>query len=190
MHKAEIIQRIKNGDETQLLSIYKEYRDEFVKFASYNYALSNEDAKDVFQNAVIALYENVQSGKLSELTSDIKTYLFAIGKFQMLNLKKKTSLVSNLSSDYAIKENPFDMAEDDETRNEMDKLVKSVIRDLPEVDQKILELYYYEDKSLRDIAQMLNYKNENVVKKKKSLIMKKIGEQVLKISKGLMSIIL
>lgn len=186
----EIIERIKKGDEELLVSVYKKFRNEFIQFSVSTYQISDDAAKDVFQDSILIFNENILSGRLTELTSDVKTYLFAIGKYQILNLKRKSVKTSNLYSDSAIKENPFEMAEENKRQTELNEIVKQVMKELPEKDQKILELFYYKDKSLEQIAGELGYANANVVKKKKSLIMKKLGEQVMKLSKHLTSILL
>jgi hypothetical protein len=87
----DIIGELKNGNEKVLVFLYKEYRDEFIQFAHKNYGLSREELKDVFQETIIAFHQNVISGRLQNLTSDVKTYLFAIGKRQASTHKKNLS---------------------------------------------------------------------------------------------------
>ena len=186
----EVIQDIKSGNDAVLVRLYKQYRDEFIQFGIKNYHVKEEDLKDIFQNTIIALHENIMSGKLEFLTSDIKTYLFAIGKFQLLNFKRNIVHIGNHETDSGIKDTAPEMAEDMERKDELSDLVKKVMEDLPENEKKILELFYYQDKSMDEIAREMSYKNANVAKKKKSLIMKKVGEQVMKLTKGLMSVLL
>ena len=47
--------------------------------------------EDIFQDALIALYENAQNGKLDTIKSSLKTYLFSISKFMLF--KKFKSLM-------------------------------------------------------------------------------------------------
>ena len=190
MDKHAIIQQIKSGNEGALSLLYKEYRHEFIQFGSKNYQVSEDDLKDIFQNTVIVFYENVISGKLEFLTSDVKTYLFAIGKYQILNYKKNIAKRGNVQLNDAIKDTTTEIAEDMEQHEELNDLAKKVMGDLPENERKILELFYYQEKSMEEIAREMNYKNANVAKKKKSLIMKKLAEQIIKLSKGLMSVLL
>jgi RNA polymerase sigma-70 factor (ECF subfamily) len=185
-----IISELRKGNERVLLHLYKEYRDEYIQFAHKNYGLTREELKDVFQETVIAFYENVASGRLQYLTSDVKTYLFAIGKRQASTYKKNLFKIGNLSASDDIKAMLNDIAEEMEQPNELEESVKKVLAELPEHERKILELFYYEKKNMEEIASIMGYANANSMKKKKSLILKKVGEQVIKLSKGLLGLLL
>jgi RNA polymerase sigma factor (sigma-70 family) len=76
-----------------------------------------------------------------------------------------------------------------EEQNELEDSVKKVLAELPEHERKILELFYYEKKSMEEIAGIMGYANANSMKKKKSLILKKLGEKVIDISKGLLGLL-
>ena len=190
MDNSTIIQEIKAGNQQVIVLLYKEYRDEFIQFAIKNYGLSREELKDVFQDTIIAFYENIASGKLEYLSSDVKTYLFAIGKRQASNHKRNLFKIGNLSTDDDIKAILTDIAEEMEQPNELEDVVKKVLSELPDQERRILELFYYEKKSMEEIASIMGYANANSMKKKKSLILKKVGEQVIKLSKGLLMLLL
>ncbi len=190
MENNTLIQEIKAGNQQVIVLLYKEYRDEFIQFAIKNYGLSREELKDVFQDTIIAFYENIASGKLEYLTSDVKTYIFAIGKRQASNHKRNLFKIGNLSTDDDIKAILTDIAEEMEQPNELEDVVKKVLSELPDQERKILELFYYEKKSMEEIASIMGYANANSMKKKKSLILKKVGEQVIKLSKGLLMLLL
>src|SRR6478736_7617851 len=83
-----IIQEIKNGNNTQLAEINKAYRSEFVGWASINYQCDKEEARDIYQASVIALYDNIINEKLQQLNGSVKTYLFAIGKNKIMELRR------------------------------------------------------------------------------------------------------
>ena len=190
VNKHNIISEILSGNELSITWLYSEYRDEFIRFGIANTTLNREELKDVFQESIIAFYENVVSGKLQHLTSDIKTYLFAIGKRQASNYKKNLFKIGNLYSNGHINAMLKDIAEEMEQPNELEETVKKVLAELPEHERKILELFYYEKKSMDEIAQIMGYANANSMKKKKSLVLKKVGERVINLSKGLFSLLL
>ena len=83
-----------------------------------------------------------------------------------------------------------DIAEEMEQPNEIEESIKKVLAELPDHERQILELFYYEKKSMDEIAAIMGYANANSMKKKKSLILKKVGEQVIKLSKGLLGVLL
>ena len=73
----KIIKLIKSGDQLVLKKIYDDNREAFIKF-SRKYNIESYDAIDIYQDAIIVFYENIVNGKITDLSSKISTYLFAI----------------------------------------------------------------------------------------------------------------
>ena len=82
MSDKQLIKQLKNRDRNALKEVYNDYRREFFKFAN-RYETDQSTLEDIFQDALIALYENAQNGKLDTIKSSLKTYLFSIGKFML-----------------------------------------------------------------------------------------------------------
>jgi hypothetical protein len=57
-----------------LFELYKLCRNEFIDWAFKNYNVPSDDVKDLFHESIIALYDNVKSGTMAELSSDVKMY--------------------------------------------------------------------------------------------------------------------
>ena len=92
MVEKSLIHKIKDNGASEVEAVYRDYRDEFRSWALRSFNCSNEDVQDVYQQVIIVLYENVLSGKLTQLSSNIKTYLFAIGKnkfYELMRAHKK-----------------------------------------------------------------------------------------------------
>ena len=176
------IKEIKNGNETVLVELYKLYRNEFISWSFKNYTLNKEDAKDIFQETIIAFYNNIKSGQLTEFTSDVKTYLFAIGKFKIINfLKKQQRSVTFSDFDLLKVEEPINNEMLDKEENEFIKAtVKKYLNEQCEDCKKVLELYYFKDLDMKTIADEMGYKNADVAKKKKYECFKKLAEMVRK----------
>ncbi|MFN8117520.1 MAG: sigma-70 family RNA polymerase sigma factor [Bacteroidia bacterium] len=176
------IKEIKNGNETVLVELYKLYRNEFISWSFKNYNITDEDAKDIFQETIIAFYNNVKSGQLHEFTSDVKTYLFAIGKFKIINfLKKQQRSVTFSDFDLLKVEEPINNEMLDKEENEFIKAtVKKYLNEQCEDCKKVLELYYFKDLDMKTIAEEMGYKNADVAKKKKYECFKKLAEMVKK----------
>src|SRR5690606_26424525 len=77
-----LLDKLKQNDLTALDKAYLTYKKEFFLFAR-TFSVSDDDIADIYQDTIISLYENVTSGKLNTLTSSLKTYLFAIGRFKL-----------------------------------------------------------------------------------------------------------
>lgn len=160
-----LIQRIKDGDETSLVKIYKEYRPAFQQWAQHSYRIDEEQSADAFQDAVVCLYRNIVQGKLESLTSSLKTYLFAIGKNVVR--KKLQQPVTLESSELGLVENLYTDPVDQFATNDRQQLVARLMETIGEPCKSILELFYFRGFSMEAIATRLQYKNENVVKTQK-----------------------
>ncbi|MBC7696228.1 MAG: sigma-70 family RNA polymerase sigma factor [Burkholderiales bacterium] len=178
----DYIKEIKSGNETVLVELYKLYRNEFLNWSLIKYKINKEDGKDIFQDTVIAFYNNVKSETLTHLTSDIKTYLFTIGKFKIINFQKKQQRSVTFSDFDLLKVNePINNEMLDKEENEFIKdTVKKYLNEQCEDCKKVLELYYFKDLDMKTIALEMGYKNADVAKKKKYECFKKLAEMVRK----------
>ncbi|MDJ1503746.1 sigma-70 family RNA polymerase sigma factor [Xanthocytophaga agilis] len=159
---------------------YVSHRSEFLKWAYKHYHLLPEEAVDVYQDAIVILYENATSGKLDHLQCSVKTYFFGIAKNLISTyLKKKIKekekyekLPENLSllESLAVTERNNDWME------YSIEVVGDAIKKLSGKGQAILHLFYYEKMSLKEITQVLGYKSEDVVKTTKMRYMKILRE--------------
>lgn len=172
-----IISEIQRGNQKPLYDLYRLYRNEFVRWGVHQYSCSEAEAKDVFQEVIIRFYQNIISGRLLELTSDTRTYLYAIGKYQFLNLIKKNYRTVTFSHHELINaansiDNSMEQSEEEKHNSEM---VKQHLALLDDKSRRILEMYYLEGMNMEAIAKEVGYKNADVAKKKKYEIMKKLA---------------
>jgi RNA polymerase sigma factor (sigma-70 family) len=168
------IDRLKTDREKCLEELYLKYRHDFTEWAGHKFSIETEEAEDIFQDSLIIFYENVLSGRLTTLSSSLRTYLFAIGKHKILKNKKKLPLYANVDDvpDINLID---DSLEDLANTEEKHKAVHSALRLLGPDCQKILEMFYFEGCNLTTVAKALNYKNENVAKVKKASCMRKLS---------------
>ncbi len=159
-------------------AFYAKYRQDFFAYAK-KHAVSTEDIQDIYQDAVIALYENVQEGRLKEMTSSLKTYLFSIGKYLMLNKIRKAKRLQSLD-DQELMDVTREMEETQVELSDKQVVMLDMLKELSEGCQEILHLYFYRRFSIEAIVHHLGYKNENTVKAHKSRCQKKLRELCLK----------
>src|SRR5690554_2756328 len=76
------IRSLQHGDTAVLDEIYLQYKGGFLEYAK-RYPIDQDVVRDIYQDSMIALYENIVQGKLNGLKSSIKTYLYAIGKYKI-----------------------------------------------------------------------------------------------------------
>ena len=159
MNGQNLLESIAQGDLAGFEEAYLSYRDEFIMWANKNYYCDFEESRDIYQATVIQFYENVRSGRLTRLTSDLKTYLFAIGKNKIREQRDAGRRFRDMQSRYEPEE-----GEDKEEREVLYEKVEGALAELGDPCKRILELYYYYKKSLADIAETLSYKNTDTVK--------------------------
>jgi RNA polymerase sigma factor (sigma-70 family) len=159
MKDTEIIAKISGGDDKALDYLYRKYYKMMVKLVINNSG-SEEEAKDIYQEALIVFWQKVTSGNLV-LTSKISTYLYSI----CLNLWRKEL---DRKSRYSYGENEKEEIEIiDDDKAERIKIVNDCINALGENCRKILTYYYFDGLSMNDIADKLGYANPDTAKTKK-----------------------
>lgn len=176
LETSAIIEAIKAGSEKILFQLYETYRDEFVSWAIRNHQVSIEEAKDVFQESIVALYKNVKSGKADSLDSSIKTYLFGIGKNIILNALKRKSIESKVYDTFiAGHDNGIN---DHYEQEHLVNLVKRLYKAMGSPCKEILEMYYERGFDMESVAERIGYKNSDVAKKKKYECLKSLEERI------------
>lgn len=134
--------------------------------------MSQDEAVDIYQESFLALYRNVAQRKLTQLTCSLKTYLFRIGRNLLLKqCRQKKGEYLTRSADL-----PIDATEEPENPEWMRKqeIANRVIASLEEPCHTVLTLYYWHRKSMKEIADALQYKNDQVAKNKKGSCLKKL----------------
>lgn len=169
------INALKNGDLNVLDSIYLGYREAFLAFAQ-KYDLPQDDILDIYQDAIIAFYENVKKGKLDELQSTIKTYLFAIAKYMIFNkLKQKNRAIQPDDVLLNIADESIDFFTNI-NQTEQQVYLQKALNDLGDSCKELILNFYYEKLSIQKIATKMRYANENTVKAHKSRCMKSLKD--------------
>ena len=174
----QLYHSIKNGDDAGIVELYRLHRTEFIKWAWQQYKMESDDAADVFQDTIITLRRNIVNGKLVELTSTLKTYLFGIGKNLALSRLKRNKKWYTNPELLELQDDGQESAIDILQLSDRQNWVKQLLAKLGEPCISILRLYYYKSYSMEAIANNLGYKNENVVKSQKLRCIKALKEQV------------
>ena len=163
MNDQVIIEEIKNGNQSQLASIYRAYRAEFISWLCSKFDCNRDEAREVYQVSILALHENIINEKLQKLNSSIKTYLFAIGKNKFLEFRKaQNKFVGNAETGELELEEMLTWEQEDREKK-LEVMEESVVK-LGDPCKSLLELYYYHDMSLEEIAMQMSYKNTATAK--------------------------
>ena len=172
---------LKDGSESAFKKVYQENRLPFFNFA-IKYGIESHEAKDIYQDAYVAFYENIRRGKLSELRSSISTYLMSIGKYMILdNLRKQQKKVRSekvIAQVQAVDEEVGVLDIEREELNPRQLVLRRYFERLGEKCKKILTLFYYNKYSIKEIMEVGNYNSENVVKSQKSRCLKTLKDAI------------
>lgn len=171
-----VIEQLKKGDEKAIHTIYLDHKNGFLMFAN-KYDLSADDLLDVYQDSIIALCENAKKGTIDALESSIATYLFSIGKYMIYKKLKERNKRVSLDYDQHLPQVLEDEYQEPFDENQT-KLLQENFRKLGEQCQKVLRLFYYEEKNLDTIQIELNYTNKDVLKSQKSRCLKQLKDLI------------
>lgn len=163
-----ILDRIIKGDEEALDYLYKKHYKMMLRLVLNNNGTEDE-AKDIYQEALIAFWQKAISGKLV-LTSKISTYLYSI----CLNLWRKELDKKSRFGESDKEEITFQ----DNEKNEKIKIIHDCINELGDSCRKILTYHYFDGLSMTDIAEKLNFANADTAKTKKYKCKKKLDTLV------------
>ena len=173
----EIIQKIRSGGQTELGMIYEEYRSEFLQWITNEYDCSVDDGKDMYQLAILIFYDNIKQGKLQRLVSSVKTYLFGIGKNLAKDNMRKEKKFTPINQEKWIKEYLID--EPDHSLDDgIFAMAKRALEKLGQPCQRLIELFYYENKNIQEITEAMQYKNPDTAKNQKCKCMARLRKLV------------
>jgi RNA polymerase sigma factor (sigma-70 family) len=171
----DFIKKIKGGNTSLLDDFYIKYRSGFIQWAIKKFSISTETATDIFQDVMIAFYENIMANRLTVLTCDLKTYLYQIGRNKLVDFTKKESRAVTFNQADWIKEyqveNEFVAYNNTITINNQ---LNNYLSALCDNCQMVLKLFYLQELSLKEVAALMGYKNADVAKKKRYECFKKL----------------
>ncbi len=162
---SRILDLLRKGDEQGLVLLYDQNRALITSFVLHNSG-NHDDAEDMIQEALVILWEKVQTGRF-EYTAKLSTFLFGTVK----NLWSRR-LARNRRER---KESFEDVDPPDDQVSALDAIIETehvdqirrAMEKLGEQCRKILLLFYWEERSMEEIALALGFANAETVKSKK-----------------------
>src|SRR6187551_927743 len=116
---------------------------------------SADDAKDIFQEAMIVLYEKVRSGTF-ELNCQIKTFVYSVSRrlwLKRLMQQNRFSISDGHENSVAVDGE----MEEHEKRNTEFLMMEKAMNGLGEPCKSLLEAFYLKKKSMQEIAAGFGY---------------------------------
>ena len=150
------VQAVRQNDESELKALYQRNYAKVERYVLDNNG-SEEEAKDVFQEAFIAVWRNVQLGKYQQQeNSSLDAYLVRIAKnkwLDQLRINKRRPVVS-------LTEQVNGTAEEDGLPQIEQQALDSIKKNLGLLGQmcrEVLARFYYRKESMREIAADMNW---------------------------------
>lgn len=165
----DLLEGLANGSDAALNQLYRRYFPMVLHLILSNNG-SEDDAKDIFQEALVVLYEHVQEDTFT-LNAQLKTYLYSVSRRLWLKQLARKGRYSTLGSDDLIESNDFaavddDLAEHERRDGQFEHMAVSLGK-LGEPCRTLLEDFYIRHLSMQDITEKFGYTNADNAKTQK-----------------------
>ncbi len=175
MTDTEIVEHLRNNKYSKAVNGLYNSLPSIKKYICANSG-TEEDAKDIFQDALVVLYKKVNSTEFV-LSASLTTYLNAIAKnLWLTDLRRRKKLPEDKSStDIA------DVVTDEETGF---TIATTAFNLLGEKCRQLLMLFYFKKKSFKEIAGILAFTDEKSAKNQKYRCIQKAKENYVTLLKN------
>jgi RNA polymerase sigma factor (sigma-70 family) len=156
------------------------YREQFQLTTAYikQNNGSDEDAEDIFQEVVLTFIDLIKKDKFRG-ESSVSTFIYALTRNTWLNELKKRGRSK-------LRDEKFEKAKDTIgpdvsnyiVNREMRAQLMNVVDSLGETCKKILLAFYFDNLAMKEILNLLDYENEQVVRNKKYKCLKQMEQMI------------
>ena len=159
----DLIKRLLAHDKEAIRSLYKSVLPQLVQYVKAKGGTST-DAQDVFQEGLIALYQNMQSPDF-QTSKKLETYLFSICKYVWIkNLKKNGKMDGTFLSELA---QIYGGSSDTKLYEQERQQLFYAKYDLLSDECKTILRMFFEGYSMIEIQEKLNISSKQYARKKK-----------------------
>ncbi|RYY97620.1 MAG: sigma-70 family RNA polymerase sigma factor [Chitinophagaceae bacterium] len=159
-----LLEGLARSDRKAIETLYRDHYN-MVQALVVNNSGTAEDAKDIFQEALLVLYEKVTAGGF-ELHCQVKTYLYSVSRRLWLKrlLQQNRFIIGESHADTVPVDDELDTHEQ---RNRDFELMEKAMGGLGEPCRSLLEAFYLQKKGMQEIAAQFGYTNADNAKNQK-----------------------
>ena len=176
---SELVEAIQEKEmlEPAILQLYKDHAEITRSFIKGKGG-TDQDADDIFQETVVSFIDSVQKSKFRQ-ESGIRTFLISISKNLWYNEIRRRQRAINRERLFEADHNQEDpdVSEIIQDR-ELKKQLNQLLLNLGDSCRKVLELFYYENLTMKEIVSHLHYENEQVVRNKKYKCLQQLTDKM------------
>ena len=176
-NELELLQLVRKGDSSAMKDLYRHYIQYLTAVCS-RYIIAEADLKDVLQESFIKIFTSIDKFEYRGVGS-LKAWMSRIVVNESLKLLKEKERFDFVQNEWELPE-----AENEENNpSNFDdipaKAIQEMIRQLPSGYRTVFNLYVFENKSHKEIASILNIKENtsaSQLHKAKSKLAEKIND--------------
>ncbi len=164
-HELQLLKGLARNEQKAAEEIYR-HNYNLIQALIVNNSGTAEDARDIFQEAMVVLFEKARSGNF-ELNCQIRTYLYSVSRRLWL---KKLQQNHRYATDLENTGDEVPVESDlgiHEQKEEEYKLMHEAIGTLGEPCKSLLEAFYFKKKNMQEIAESFGYTNAENAKTQK-----------------------
>lgn len=161
----ELLKGLAANEKGAIESIYRDNYNLIQNLVIHNNG-TEDDARDVFQEAMIVLYEKAKSGQF-ELSSQIRTYLYSVCRRIWL---KKLQQGRRFDTPVESLEETVPVEEDLDAHDKLSHqygIMRAAMGKIGEPCKSLLEAFYVHHKNMLEIAAFFGYTNADNAKNQK-----------------------
>ncbi len=161
----ELLKGLAGNDRQAVETIYKQHYAVIQSFILNNHGTS-DDASDIFQEAMVVLYEKAMDPAFS-LQCQIRTYLYSVSRRLWLKrlhqMQRFGNTIESMDETVPVEED----LEEQERKNAAFTMLEHAIQHLGEPCKSLLESYYVKQQNMQEIAESFGYTNADNAKTQK-----------------------
>ncbi len=175
----ELLESLQSGDDRALNTIYRQHYQMVVNMVMNNGG-SLQEAKDVYQEALIVFYEKIKEEDF-ELNCLIKTFVYSVSRRLWLKqLQRKDRFNGTLiDTDDFVELESEDVGEKEDQYSAMNHALEG----LGEPCRSILKDFYLKNASMEEITEKFGYTNADNAKNQKYKCLKRLKKQFFEVYK-------
>jgi RNA polymerase sigma factor (sigma-70 family) len=150
-----LLDKLRTEESASFKLLYKFYYPAVASYIKQNHG-NNEDAEDIFQEAIMVLLQKVRQENFV-LIASLKTYLYAISKNLWLKHLRDSKIKFSDDTNFDFEEEAFEIEQE---ISNSEKITSWLTR-ITENCQRILKAIFYYQEPMSSLMQKMGWKNKH-----------------------------
>ena len=158
--------------------LYARYRADFFRWAGRRVEANRQDMEDAWQDAVIAFYTQIMTGKLTTLRYEARVWLFSVGYKRLLNHRRKIRrILWQDKIDEALRQDAswLDIPENHSHSGKKESL-HTAMKTMSDQCREMLVQRYFLEKSIEEIQREWEHNSANTTSATLSRCLKRLKD--------------